>query len=733
MESDATESKAEDQSTKITKFILPISHLSFSENNSVVINLQSKPDTPRKHLLFSSINDEGGSSSDELFSSNNSESPRSDESPRSMDGAIGSINSNNSSRNTSLRNYDSELNPIVVISSNNSSRNASLRSFNGESGVGSSASSNNTSKTTTPRTSLGFDEYTDNDVVDGLVDDTSREEQSGAEATQLTKVSESIIELYSINGQTSVSNTTTPLINPERESVPSLTFWQQFLVLFRKCMDIFIFAVMMGLTYDISFGVVFLSFILPVLNPGETGEAASTVITTAVNTLTLGSQTPLFAASFSLNQLMGKFEQLKENPNTDSLQLIAKKKEIAAVYAATLLIAPILTVPTMMLFTFSKNILIGLGQNPDVAAKAQSYLAIYACGLPAVAAEMASSQVMFMLRRNKAAMGIALSSFIFSCILASLLGFYVLGTPGVAIGLVIGTLITAILQTWYIGRADFFDDIHLFHFFTNLKGNTKQLRDMMKLGSSIAFSMMPELALPLVTSLIAGLISEEAQAAWVFVMQMFFINVMLSACFGQSVSQTLSKARGREDYQEARTAALCGLFTLIISTSVIPMFFVMFPLVIVNLLDNLSASEMYTMQWLVRISAFFSMLDSTRNGLVQLSRALDDANMAGVISFLCLTTAMAIGSVAGLQFGLIAMALVITVFEAMAVALIFPRFLKRIDPIRMANDVEKRTQTETKTQISVKEWNCFGIFGFDESSRRGRFCIPAPADLPSLP
>lgn len=460
----------------------------------------------------------------------------------------------------------------------------------------------------------------------------------------------------------------------------------------------------MGFSYTFSFEVVFVSFLLNVLNPTQQNIAADTLISTMMNTIVALGFSSMFAVGMIASKQYGALKQAeKQNLNASSIAQLHMK--LSTLFRNSLLLGSTLAPFVILSFVFSKSLLVHLfHQNLEVAQLTQEFLEAYSPAALAMIFRISAEQFLFVFGHKTAAMGIGLGSFIIAALLAMWVGFggwglEAQGAVGVARVFVLEAFSTALLFTLYLGLHKNFREFSFFKVFQHLKGNLQQLKELLKLGSSISFFMLAELALPLVTSLFAGLLGTQAQSAWNFAMQLVFFMLIISLCFGQGCSQKLNQYLGARRYQDAYQAGKYGLITTLIWSTPLPLGIAIFPKSLTVFLGKDVDHINPILSYLMPLVAGGVIAESARNNLLQQARAYGDANGGGFVSMMGLILGMVLAALLGLgtDLGIYGIALGYTLGITIAASFLFTRWLPRIQPQAMKQQHENPAPSYSMT------------------------------------
>jgi Na+-driven multidrug efflux pump len=428
-------------------------------------------------------------------------------------------------------------------------------------------------------------------------------------------------------------------------------------------------AVPMALSFTFSFEVFLSVLLLNYLSQSSEESAAATLVSVLMNTTNVLAMSPLFAVAIYLSGKLGELRELNNSDQLDRDSLNAKKEIISSTNANSLLIAALVTPPAMLALFFSKDILVSVfHQNPDVAASAQDFLRMYSLAVPGLMARMSLEQIMFSFGKTRPAMWMGLASLAIGGAISLMLGLGPkigsivmprLGASGVAIGFVVEAYLTALSYGLYVGLSKTCREFQFFKSMpSRIKNNFNQLKDILKIGGSISFTVAIELAMTLAIGILSGLISTTAQSAMSYNMQFVYFEFIALAAFSFSCAQELSRELGAGKYLGSQTLGRYGLATTMLWLSPIPILFAAYPEALTAISGGASSAVSDMLKTLVPIMSVGIIIDAVRYNLLQQLRALNDLLVPnaialggmslgiGLAAFLGLKTSMGVDGVA---------------------------------------------------------------------------------------
>lgn len=411
----------------------------------------------------------------------------------------------------------------------------------------------------------------------------------------------------------------------------------------------------MALSFTFSFEIFLIVIMLNYLNDDDQNAiAATTLITTLINTLTIIGMSPLFAlsnvASGKIGQLMAAENDGEENED----QLQGRRVAISEINQNGFLLASLLTFPVIGGLIFSKKILVDVfHQDDNVAQISQDFLRVYSFSIPGLMTRMSSEQMMFCFERATPAMLLALASLGVGSGVSILLGFGHLGFPklgatGVAIGCVVEAYLTSLLYTLYLAMHKDFNKFDFFNLCKRMEDRLKKWGEILSIGKSITFSNAIEMGISLAIGVLSGLVGTREQSAMTFVNQFVYFNFIFLAAFGQSCSQEVNRQIGAKKFNNASQMGKYGLLTTIIYTASVPIFFGAVP----GLLTFASTNKddiKSILKYLAPIISAGVITDSIRYNLLQQLRVLGDLRGSTIVSVSGLSASMGMAAFLGLK------------------------------------------------------------------------------------
>lgn len=454
------------------------------------------------------------------------------------------------------------------------------------------------------------------------------------------------------------------LPNPASESPTS------FCDVFKKISAL---AIPMGLSFTFSFEVFLAIILLQLLSESEEDTAATTLVSTWMNTVCAIFMSPLFAVAIDLSGKLGAWREEErtgltiEEDEQDSIPIWntgdtreSKKEKIESTNINSLLIAGVVTIPATLLLYYSAPIFTSVfGQNNSVALAAQKFLRPYAMAIPGLMARMSLEQIMFSFGETKPAMWMGLTSFAIGGSLSALLGFGAkigslviprMNQEGVAIGFVVESYLTALSYALFVKLSK---ECRAFDFFKisaeRIRRNLDGLKDILRLGGAITFSVALDLASNLCSAILSGLVGVTQQAAMSYCLQLIYFEFIFTVAFGFSCTQEMRRELGAKRYRDAEKIGAYGLLTGLCYLTPLPLLFSIYPKGLEIVSGGATEAISKSLKILAPLMFTGNTLYSLSYNLLQQTRALNDLLVPNIITFIGISAG--IGLSAGLGLG----------------------------------------------------------------------------------
>jgi len=466
----------------------------------------------------------------------------------------------------------------------------------------------------------------------------------------------------------------------------SATPESDFFTIFKRMSYI---AVPMGLSFTFSFEVFFSVLFLQRLSESDDDTAAATLVSIWMNTVGVLFLSPLFAVSIDLSHKMGMWQEAKKGalsttdnhtiqvidemdeqepfveeytPDTTILSTIPTLKEkIEMTNINSLLIASALTIPAFLGFYYAEPIMINIfHQDEAVAHSAAKFLRLYALAVPGLLFRGSFQQILFGLGKTTPAMCIGLACLSVGTAFSALLGFDInigpfefskMGSEGVAWGFILESYLMAISCGFFIKKSCAEFDFYRVSF-DRIKRNLQGLKELLRVGGSITFTVAIELALTLAVGIFSGLLGTESQSAMAYCMQFIYFEFIILAAFAFSCSQEVSRELGANNIPLAQAVAKQGLVTTLIYITPLSLLFSVYPQLLEAISGGASDEISDMLKILVPIMSTGVILDAARYNLLQQTRALNDFFVPNVMALVGMTSGIGIAAALGFETSL---------------------------------------------------------------------------------
>jgi len=237
-------------------------------------------------------------------------------------------------------------------------------------------------------------------------------------------------------------------------------------------------------------------------------------------------------------------------------QLAEKKPfEAGSVWQQGIFLSVLISIPMILIFCFSKPILILCGQSPQLASIVQTFLRGFAiCTTPRMM-QVALQQGLVGVRRQHLVLKSSVLNMLVLLPLAYGLGFGKLGLPdwgvfGLGFALGFTGLVGFVFLVWVIVRDPFFKAFALFKL--RLFSSWHYFKSIIKIGFPTTMQMSGELFFMLVMMLATGWLGVTALAASQVTAQWAFLLIVPMFGLCQAAGVLVSHAVGERDFDEVR-------------------------------------------------------------------------------------------------------------------------------------------------------------------------------------
>jgi MATE family multidrug resistance protein len=296
---------------------------------------------------------------------------------------------------------------------------------------------------------------------------------------------------------------------------------------------------------------------------------------------------------------------------------------------------------TAPILWFSEPILLKLGQAPDVAALAESYLRIVQWGIFPALWLMVLRSFLAGLEKGGVVLYVTIGMFLLNGLVAYLLIFGHFGAPqlglhGAAIAAVCANLTGFLLSVAYVQKQEVLKRYEIFVRFW--RSDWPMLGEIAMLGLPISFTILAETGLFAAASLMMGNIGKLELAAHGIALQFASIAFMIPFGLAQVATVRVGLAYGRNDMQAVSRAAVAAGFSAVCFTFVGGLIFAVFPRQLGSLfLDVRQADAQAVLDLatpLIVIAGAFQLVDGVQAVGAGLLRGLKDTRVPMILALI---------------------------------------------------------------------------------------------------
>ncbi len=288
---------------------------------------------------------------------------------------------------------------------------------------------------------------------------------------------------------------------------------------------------------------------------------------------------------------------------------------------------------------FSEQILLALGQKPELAALAATYVAIAKWSL--IPAFLISGLRNFLtsLERTNAIVIVAVTMAVLNGVLNWALIFGNFGAPrlemeGAAIATVIANLVALFMMGIYIHTSKATRPYALFQSFW--RPEWKAFQEVVKLGWPISLTIFSEVGMFSAASVMIGWIGTIPLAAHGIALQWASLAFMVPLGFAQAGSVRVGLAAGRKDKQAIGSAAWTAVFVGLVFASIFALVFWIFPEPLIEIfLEEGSIDAGAVLSYaipLFAMAAIFQLFDALQVASGSNLRGLQDTKIPMIIA-----------------------------------------------------------------------------------------------------
>lgn len=290
--------------------------------------------------------------------------------------------------------------------------------------------------------------------------------------------------------------------------------------------------------------------------------------------------------------------------------------------------------PIMLLLYFIEPILLALGQNPGVSARASEFMRIYLWALPAQLAFVVFRNFFAAMDRPRygliaAILGIAINTLLVWSLIFGHLGLPALGLRGAAIGSVAASYF---MCGYLIFIATTDRRLKRFHVLARLwRPDWHLYREVWRIGAPIGVSYLFESSFFTFALFLMGLFSTEAQAAHTIAIQCASVAFMIPMGISIAATVRVGLAAGRGDYEHLPRAGAAAFILGMLGAITTATIFWTLPETLVGAFLDESASDAAKVQVLamqfLSVAALFQLTDSGQVLAMGCLRGLKDTRV----------------------------------------------------------------------------------------------------------
>ncbi len=290
---------------------------------------------------------------------------------------------------------------------------------------------------------------------------------------------------------------------------------------------------------------------------------------------------------------------------------------------------------------FSEPLLLRLGQEPDVAATAQSYLRTAMWGIFPALGFFALRAFVTGLEKGGMVLFVTLGMFFINLIVAYLLIFGHFGAPqlglhGAAIAAVCANLTGFVIIVVYI---QVLRDTRAYEIFVRFwRPDWGMIREVFVLGLPISFTILAETSLFGAAALLMGMIGKLELAAHGIALQLASIAFMIPLGLAQVATVRVGLAHGRRDIVGVRRAGIAALAIGVVFTAIGSILFLGVPRFFGGLFLDTTQADAETVLSLavplIMLAGVFQLVDGLQAVGAGILRGLKDTTIPMILALI---------------------------------------------------------------------------------------------------
>jgi len=317
------------------------------------------------------------------------------------------------------------------------------------------------------------------------------------------------------------------------------------------------------------------------------------------------------------------------------------------------------TAVTLPLMYFSEGIFSAIGQTPEVAAQAGTYLAIAGLGLLPANVVMVFKSFLSALERTRIILWVTLAAVVVNAALNAVLIFGYLGLPelgirGAAIASVGTQLVSALLMILYIQRR--LPEHTMFQ--RMWRPDWEAFYQVFALGIPIGLTTLAEVGLFSASSVMMGWLGEIPLAAHGIALQISSLTFMIHIGLSNAATVRTGRAMGVRDWDGMRDGAIAAFMVSMVAVVVTIVLFLTIPNTLIGLFldpnDPQRGAVIALGVGMLMAAALFQLVDAAQVMAIGILRGVQETRVPMYIATISywlvgLPVAYGLGFLAGLE------------------------------------------------------------------------------------